>query len=66
MGMPDELGQIREGFLADLLLVGGDPLADPRVLLNRDKLLAVMKGGQFHRRPISATGQDSGGPRGPH
>ena len=66
MGMPDELGQIREGFLADLLLVGGDPLADPRVLLNRDKLLAVMKGGQFHRRPISETGQDSGGPRGPH
>ena len=25
---PDELGQVREGYLADLLLVDGDPLAD--------------------------------------
>jgi len=28
MGMGDELGQIKEGFLADLLLVDGDPLKD--------------------------------------
>ena len=26
MGMGDELGQVREGYLADLLLVDGDPL----------------------------------------
>jgi imidazolonepropionase-like amidohydrolase len=51
MDLPNELGQIQEGFLADLLLVDGDPLADPRVLLNRDNLLAVMKDGEFHKRP---------------
>jgi imidazolonepropionase-like amidohydrolase len=50
MDLPDELGQIREGFLADLLLVAGDPIADPNVLLNRDKILAVMKDGEFHKR----------------
>lgn len=27
----DELGQIKEAFLADILLVQGDPLADPTV-----------------------------------
>ena len=51
MDLPDELGQIQPGFLADLLLVNGDPLADPAVLVNRDNLLAVMKDGIFHRRP---------------
>ena len=56
MGLPNELGQIREGFLADLLLVAGDPLANPKVLLNRDKLLAVMKDGQFHKR-VPASGR---------
>jgi imidazolonepropionase-like amidohydrolase len=50
MDLPHELGQIREGFLADLLLLAGDPLADPKVLLNRDKILAVMKDGKFHKR----------------
>jgi len=52
MDLPEELGQIREGFLADLVLVDGDPLSDPKVLLDRDKLIAVMKDGKFHKRPI--------------
>ncbi len=51
MDLPSELGQIQPGFLADLLLVTGDPLADPKVLLNRKNLIAVMKNGEFHRRP---------------
>lgn len=49
---PDErLGQIQPGFLADLLLVDGDPLADPRVLVGPHKLLAIMKDGRFHKAP---------------
>lgn len=48
MGLGDQLGQIRPGFLADLLLVDGDPLADPAILQNRNRILAVMKGGRFH------------------
>jgi len=47
----DELGQIREGFLADLLLVDGDPLANLGILLDRSKLLGIMKDGAFHKEP---------------
>jgi imidazolonepropionase-like amidohydrolase len=49
MEMPEELGQIQEGFLADLLMVDGDPLEDPLVLLDRDKLQVVMKDGIVHK-----------------
>lgn len=51
MDLPDELGQIQPGFLADILLVSGDPLTDPKVLLHQENLIAVMKDGKFHRRP---------------
>jgi len=46
-----ELGQVREGFLADLLLVDGDPLSNIAILQDRKRLLAVMKDGVFHREP---------------
>ena len=51
MGQPGTLGRIAEGQLADVLLVDGDPLADIDILRDRDKLLAIMKGGEFHKRP---------------
>jgi imidazolonepropionase-like amidohydrolase len=51
MMMSDELGQLGEGFLADMLLVDGDPLADLSILLDRRKLLAIMKNGEFHKEP---------------
>jgi imidazolonepropionase-like amidohydrolase len=51
MGMGNELGVIREGYLADLLLVDGDPLADVRMLQDRERLLAIMKDGKFHKEP---------------
>jgi imidazolonepropionase-like amidohydrolase len=45
------LGYIREGYLADLLLIDGDPLADITVLQDKKRILAVMKDGEFHRAP---------------
>jgi imidazolonepropionase-like amidohydrolase len=51
MKLGDELGQVKEGFLADLLLVDGDPLADLSILADRRKLLAIMKDGVFHKEP---------------
>jgi imidazolonepropionase-like amidohydrolase len=51
MGMGAELGQIQAGYLADLLLVKGDPTQDITILQNRDNLLAVMKNGEFHKAP---------------
>jgi imidazolonepropionase-like amidohydrolase len=54
MGMGDELGQVRPGFLADLLLVDGDPVADVTVLQDRNRLRAIMKDGRFHKDPALA------------
>jgi imidazolonepropionase-like amidohydrolase len=46
-----EIGYIREGCLADILLVDGDPLADISILQDKARILSVMKGGEFHRAP---------------
>jgi imidazolonepropionase-like amidohydrolase len=54
MGMGDELGQVKAGFLADLLLVDGDPTADVTVLQDRQRLRAIMKDGRFHKDPALA------------
>lgn len=51
MGMGHELGLLREGYLADLLLVDGDPTEDVRVLQDKTKLTAIMKDGRFHKSP---------------
>jgi imidazolonepropionase-like amidohydrolase len=51
MGMGEELGQIKPGYLADLLLVDGDPLADIKRLQSPDALLVIMKDGRLHKTP---------------
>ncbi len=55
----EELGQIRDGYLADLLLIDGDPLADIRILQDRKRILAVMKDGEFHRAPQIASARST-------
>jgi imidazolonepropionase-like amidohydrolase len=40
-------GQVREGFLADLLAVDGDPAADVTVLQQPGLRRAVIKDGRF-------------------
>jgi imidazolonepropionase-like amidohydrolase len=49
MGSADKLGEVKEGYLADLLLVDGDPLADLSVLQNADRLALIMKDGQVYK-----------------
>ena len=51
MGRGADLGLVRAGYLADLLLVDGDPLADVALLRDRSRLRAIMKGGAFHKAP---------------
>jgi imidazolonepropionase-like amidohydrolase len=51
MGMENELGQIKPGFLADLLMVSGDPTLNVAILQNKDNLRAIMKDGKFHKTP---------------
>jgi imidazolonepropionase-like amidohydrolase len=45
MGRAHELGSVREGYVADLLVVDGDPLRDIGVLQDQTRILGVMKGG---------------------
>jgi imidazolonepropionase-like amidohydrolase len=63
---PHELGQVQPGFLADLILVDGDPLADITVLQDHDRIQAIMKEGRFHKEDaplITHSGLDD--PAGP-
>ncbi len=46
MGRAHELGAVEAGYLADLLVVDGDPLADIAVLADRAHLVAVVQGGR--------------------
>jgi imidazolonepropionase-like amidohydrolase len=54
MGRGDELGQVKPGYLADLILVEGDPLADISILQDKSRIPGVMKGGAFHRDPATS------------
>jgi len=47
----NELGQVKEGFLADVLLVDGDPLSNLSILRDPARILAVMKDGVFYKEP---------------
>jgi imidazolonepropionase-like amidohydrolase len=46
------VGEIREGWIADLLLVDGDPTADVTILQDKDRLSAIMQGGAFHKQTL--------------
>ena len=49
-----EVGQIREDWLADLLLVDGDPTQDVTILQEKDRLKLIMKGGALYKAPAPA------------
>ena len=45
----DELGKVKEGYLADVILVDGDPLKDIAVLQEHGKLNVIMINGGIHK-----------------
>lgn len=45
----DELGQIRPGYLADLVMVDGDPLKNLRILTDPACIAMVMQDGVIHK-----------------
>jgi imidazolonepropionase-like amidohydrolase len=49
MGMGNELGQIKEGYIADLLLVDGDPLEDLDLVVHEENLHVIMKEGSLYK-----------------
>ena len=49
--MDMDVGLVKAGMLADLLLVDGDPTKDVTILQDKARIPAVMKDGRFHREP---------------
>jgi imidazolonepropionase-like amidohydrolase len=60
MDMADELGLLAPGYLADVLVVRGNPAEDVRVLQDRDNLVYIIQGGRFHKRPGGSSGEPAG------
>ncbi|EDL54352.1 hypothetical protein VSAK1_25005 [Vibrio mediterranei AK1] len=51
---PGELGVIKEGALADLVLVDGNPLEDIKLVANADKnFVLIMKDGKIYKNSLS-------------
>ena len=51
MGMGDELGLLKTGYLADLIMIDGDPVKDITLFQNKDNILMVMKDGEYFVEP---------------
>jgi imidazolonepropionase-like amidohydrolase len=51
MGHKGELGIVKDGALADLLLVDANPLKDQSVLVGPTHFSMIMKDGAMHRDP---------------
>jgi len=47
----DNFGEIREGWLADLVLIEGDPFKDISILEDRNNLAVIMKAGRIVKGP---------------
>jgi imidazolonepropionase-like amidohydrolase len=52
LGRTGRLGCIREGAMADLLVVDGNPLEDISVLGSGERIPVIMQDGRFHKRAI--------------
>ena len=49
-----EVGLVKPGYLADLLLVDCDPTQDVSILQDNDRLSMIMQGGALHKSPALA------------
>ena len=52
--MQMDVGLVKEGYLADLILVAGNPAKDVAILQDANRLTAIMKDGSFHKAPDTA------------
>jgi imidazolonepropionase-like amidohydrolase len=46
LGLEDEIGTITEGKLADLVAFDGDPIQDPELFDQPDRVVLVVQGGR--------------------
>jgi imidazolonepropionase-like amidohydrolase len=47
-----QVGEIKTGWLADLLLVDGDPTQDVRILQDKNNLKVIVKDGRIHKQTL--------------
>ncbi len=52
LGLEKRIGTLEKGKLADLIVLDGNPLDDISILQKKEKILAIMKEGQFYRRQL--------------
>jgi len=53
MMLGGEAGEVKPGFLADLLVVAGEPQHDVTVLQKQDNLKIILKDGRVHRNVLT-------------
>jgi imidazolonepropionase-like amidohydrolase len=53
IGIQDSVGTLTKGMEADLVILKGNPLRRVEMLRDRDKIMGVMKAGQFVSGPLS-------------
>lgn len=49
-----DIGMLKPGWVADLLVVEGNPAEDVRILQDADNLRVIMQAGRFHKAPAAA------------
>ncbi|MBI1398243.1 MAG: amidohydrolase family protein [Betaproteobacteria bacterium] len=49
-----DVGLVKPGFLADLIIVDGDPLEDVRILADTSRLRLIMQDGRIHKDTLAA------------
>jgi imidazolonepropionase-like amidohydrolase len=52
LGLGKKVGTLEKGKLADLIVVDGDPIKDISILQRKEKIVVVMKDGQFFKKTI--------------
>ncbi len=51
-GLGKDVGTIKAGKLADIIVVDGDPLGNISILRDRERLLLIMKGGEAYKNRL--------------
>ena len=52
VGLSDKVGTLEKGKLADIIAVDGDPLSNIDALMDKDRIVLVMKEGKIFKKKL--------------